>query len=237
MPETPVHEPELVGNAVVGVGIGRHRSDSTPHRLPAPSGCTVTVCAVTDVVVFHHAQGLTPGVLEFAEQLRTAGHRVTVPDLYDGKTFPTLDVGIGHAERIGFPKVVERGLDAVDVLPPELVLIGFSLGVLPAQMLAQTRSGALGAVLIDACVRPSEFGVPWPAGVALQVHGMDADPLFVDEGDLAAARDLVATVQNAELFLYSGDQHLFADSSLPEFDLAASELVRERILAFLSDLG
>lgn len=205
--------------------------------LPGPSDLAATVRSVTEVVVFHHAQGLTPGVLEFAEHLRAAGHRVTVPDLYGGKTFPTLDAGIGHAERIGFPKVVERGLDAVDVLPDEVVLIGFSLGVLPAQMLAQTRAGALGAVLIDACVRPSEFGGPWPRGVALQVHGMDADPLFVEEGDLAAARDLVAAVENAELFLYPGDQHLFADSSLEEFDPAASELLRQRVLTFLSEFG
>lgn len=192
---------------------------------------------MTEVVVFHHAQGLTPGIREFAEHLRAAGHRVTVPDLYDGEIFPDLDAGIGHVERLGFPKVAERGLDAVDPLPAELVLIGFSLGVLPAQMLAQTRAGTLGAVFIDACVRPSEFGGPWPQGVALQVHGMDADPLFVEEGDLAAARDLVATAENAELFLYSGDQHLFADSSLPEFDPVASELLRARVLTFLSDVG
>jgi len=39
---------------------------------------------VTDVIVFHHAQGLTDGVRQFADQLRGVGHRVTVPDLYEG---------------------------------------------------------------------------------------------------------------------------------------------------------
>lgn len=192
---------------------------------------------MTDVVVFHHAQGMTPGMREFADALRTAGHRVTLPDLYDGATFDTLDAGIGHAEKIGFATVVNRGLNAVDALAPALVLIGFSLGVLPAQMLAQTRAGALGAVLIDACVPPSEFAEPWPQGVALQVHGMDADPLFVEEGDLAAARDLVSGVKDAELFLYPGDQHLFADSSLPEFDPPASDLLQQRVLSFLDAVG
>jgi hypothetical protein len=44
---------------------------------------------------------------------------------------------------------------------------------------------------------------------------MDADPIFVEEGDLEAARELVESVDSAELFLYPGDQHLFADRSLP----------------------
>jgi dienelactone hydrolase len=188
---------------------------------------------LTDVVFFHHAQGLTDGIRQFADDLRSAGHRVTVPDLYEGKIFDTLDEGVGYAEQVGFDTVIKRGQLAAGGLPDEIVYAGFSLGVLPAQMLAQTRPGAKGALLFHACVPPSEFGCPWPQGVPLEVHAMDADPFFVTEGDLDAARDLVTTTEGAELFLYPGDQHLFADSSLHSYDEAAATLLKQRVLSFL----
>ena len=187
---------------------------------------------MTDVVVFHHAQGLTGGVRRFADQLRAAGHRVTVPDLYDGKTFGALEDGIGYAQEVGFDTIIERGRAAVEGLPNEVVYAGFSLGVLPAQMLAQTRPGAKGALLLHACVPVSEFGGTWPDDTPVQVHGMDADPLFVEE-DLPAARELVTLTWAAELFLYPGDKHLFADPSLPDYDEAAATLLMQRVLGFL----
>jgi dienelactone hydrolase len=188
---------------------------------------------MTDVVVFHHAQGLTDGVREFADQLRAAGHDVTTPDLYEGKTFDALGDGVAYAQQVGFDIIIERGRLAAEGLPDEIVYAGFSLGVLPAQMLAQTRPGARGALLFCACVPTSEFGCPWPQGVPLQIHAMDADEFFVGDGDIDAARNLVETVENAELFLYPGDQHLFADSSLPAYDPAAATLLLQRTLAFL----
>jgi dienelactone hydrolase/uncharacterized damage-inducible protein DinB len=191
---------------------------------------------MTDVVVFHHAQGLTDGVRQFADQLRAAGHRVTVPDLYDGKTFGALEDGIGYAQQIGFDTIIERGRAAVEGLPNEIVYAGFSLGVLPAQMLAQTRPGAKGALLLHACAPVSEFGGTWPEDTPVQVHGMDADPFFVGE-DLAAARELVELTWAAELFLYPGDKHLFADASLPSYDEAAATLLMQRVLAFLASAG
>jgi dienelactone hydrolase len=169
---------------------------------------------MVDVILFHHGQGLTDGVREFANHLQGAGHRVTVPDLYDGKTFDTLGEGIGYARQVGFGTIAERGRQAADGLPDDIVYAGFSLGVMSAQELAQTRRGAKGAVLIDSCFAASEFG-SWPQGIPVQIHGMDADPIFVEEGDLEAARELVESVDSAELFLYPGDQHLFADRSLP----------------------
>ena len=188
---------------------------------------------MAEVVLFHHAQGLTPGVVAFADDLRRAGHTVHTPDLYDGRTFATLEEGMAHAEEIGFPgEVIERGLRAVEGLPAELVYAGFSLGVLPAQKLAQTRAGARGA-LFYSCVPVSEFGSSWPVDVPVQVHGMDADPIFVGEGDIDAARALVAEATEGELFLYPGDQHYFADSSLPSYDADATALLSQRVLAFL----
>lgn len=155
------------------------------------------------------------------------------PDLYLGRTFGTLDEGVAYAREIGFGEVTERGVRAADELPGGLVYAGFSLGVVPAQQLAQTRPGARGALLFHSCVPTSEFGCPWPAGVRVQVHAMEADPFFVDDGDLDAARALVASAEHAELFLYPGDQHLFADASLPSYDADAAALLGGRVLDFL----
>ena len=188
---------------------------------------------MAEVLLFHHAQGLTPGVAAFADELRRAGHTVHTPDLFDGHTFGTLEEGMGYAEQIGFPEVIARGVRAAEGLPTGLVYAGFSLGVLPAQKLAQTRPGARGALLFYSCVPVSEFGSAWPDGVPVQVHGMDADPLFVGEGDIDAARALVEQAKDAELFLYPGDQHLFADSSLPSYDPDATALLIQRVLDFL----
>jgi dienelactone hydrolase len=189
---------------------------------------------VAEVVLFHHAQGLTPGVVAFADELRGAGHTVHTPDLFDGRTFDSIEAGMAYAEEIGFPdEVLARGTRAVDGLPAGLVYAGFSLGVLPAQKLAQTRPGARGALLFYSCVPVSEFSPAWPEGVPVQVHGMDADPIFVGEGDVDAARALVEQAKDGKLFLYPGDQHYFADSSLPSYDPDATALLIQRVLDFL----
>ena len=190
---------------------------------------------MTEVLLFHHAQGLTPGVHAFADALRAAGHVVHAPDLFDGRTFGSIDEGMAHIREVGFDALRERGVRVADDLPPGLVYAGFSFGVLPAQKLAQTRPGARGALLFHSCLPISgdwAFG-PWPDGVPVQIHGMDADPIFVGEGDIDAAREIVAKVEDAELFLYPGDQHYFADSSLPSYDAEATALLTKRVLAFL----
>jgi len=190
---------------------------------------------MAEILLFHHAQGLTRGVRDFAESLGQAGHRVHTPDLYDGRVFDTLEAGLGYTEEVGFGTIMERGRLAAAGLPGDLVYAGFSLGVLPAQSLAQTRPGAKGALLFHSCVPTSEFGT-WPQEVPVQVHGMDADPIFVEEGDLDAARDLVMSCSDADLFLYAGRHHLFADNSLPDYDEEATRLLLERVLGFLRSL-
>ena len=189
---------------------------------------------MAELIVFHHAQGLTGGVHAFADDLRAAGHTVHLPDLYEGRTFGTLEEGMAHAGEVGFETVIGRGVAAAEPLPSEVVYAGLSLGALPAQLLAQTRAGARGALLIHSCVPPSEFGA-WPEAVPVQIHLMDGDEhVLPPNEDLAAARELDATVERAELFLYSGDRHLFTDRGLPAYDEAAAALVLERALAFLA---
>jgi dienelactone hydrolase len=190
---------------------------------------------MTEIILFHHAQGRTDGVLAFAERLREAGHTVRTPDTYDGKTFDSLDDGLAYAREVGFQELFDRGVRAAESLPAEVVYAGFSLGVMPAQSLAQTRPGALGAVLMEACAPASEFGDGWPSGLPAQIHGMENDPFFGEEGeDIDAARALVAEAEHVELFLYPGDRHLFTDPSLASHDAEAAGLVMERVLAFLS---
>ena len=165
---------------------------------------------MAEILLFHHAQGQTPGFLAFAEELRAAGHVVHVPDLYDGKTFSELEDGIGYAREVGFGNILDRGVAEADDLPAELVYAGFSLGGMPAQKLAQTRPGARGALLFHAALPVSEFG-SWPAGVPVQIHFMEDDPWA--EEDLDAAREIVDSVDGAE----------------------AAQQLKERALAFLAE--
>jgi dienelactone hydrolase len=188
---------------------------------------------MAEVVLFHHVHGLTPGCLSFAEELRAAAHVVHTPDLFEGKTFDELEDGMAYAREVGFGTLVERGASAAEGVPAEVVYGGFSLGAVSAQMLAQTRAGAKGALLFHAAIPTAEFEGEWPQGLPLQIHTMEDDEL----GDVDVARELAGTIESAELFLYPGDRHLFTDSSLPAYDEAAAALVRERVLAFLERVG
>lgn len=196
---------------------------------------------MAEVVLFHHVQGLTDGVLAFAEQLRAGGHTVYTPDLFEGEQPATIEDGVAHTRRVGDAVLGERADRAVADLPEDLVYAGFSFGAGTAQRLAQTRLGARGALLYESCIPITgdwAFG-PWPQGVPVQIHGMDRDPFFALEGDIDAARELVATVgaDLAELFVYPGDRHLFTDSSLPSYDATATALVVERSRDFLGRVG
>ena len=187
---------------------------------------------MTEVVLYHHVQGLTRGVQSFADELRQAGHAVHTPDLFDGRTFDTIEEGMAFARETGFGALAERWVAVAEPIRPDVVYAGFSFGVMVAQQLAQTRPSARGAVLMSACFPVSEFGTAWPEGVPVQVHGKDADPFFAE--DLEAAQALVESTDRAELFLYPGEEHLFADSSLPAYDAAATTLLTDRVLAFLN---
>ncbi|SDO33504.1 Dienelactone hydrolase [Nakamurella panacisegetis] len=190
---------------------------------------------MAEVLLFHHAQGLTPGVVALADVLRAAGNTVHTPDLYDGHTFDVLDDGLAYAGGVGFEELMKLGVRAAAELPEALVYIGFSLGVMPAQNLAQTRPGARGAVFMGSCLPAGEFG-GWPPEVPVRIHGMAADPIFTGEGDLEAARELVSSAPDAELFLYPGDRHLFVGRSLPDYDPDATELLLDRTVRFLREV-
>ena len=188
---------------------------------------------MAEILLFHHALGQTPGFLAFADELRAAGHTVHTPDLYAGRTFDTVDSGVAHARELGMGALQARGVETAEGLPSKLVYAGFSLGVMPAQRLAQTRPGAAGALFYHSVVEPAEFGTPWPAGVPLQIHTMEED----DWGDVDVAREVANTVSEAELFLYPGSGHLFADTSSADYDPGAAALLMQRTLDFLAALN
>jgi dienelactone hydrolase len=189
---------------------------------------------MSEVLLYHHVQGLTDGVRAFADELGQAGHTVHTPDLFDGRSFGTLEDGMAFAREAGFDALGERGVAAAEGIGPEVVYAGFSFGVTIAQRLAQTRSGARGALLMYSCLPVSEFGKAWPEDVPAQVHGKAGDEFFLE--DIDAARALVDSTDQAELFLYPGTEHLFADSSLASYDPEAAELLTQRVLAFLDNL-
>ena len=191
---------------------------------------------MAEILLFHHVLGRTRGVGAFADALREAGHTVHTPDLFEGRTFDTIDAGLAHVGEVGFGTILERGVAAAESLPSDVVYAGFSLGVVPAQCLAQTRAGARGAVLMESCLPVSEFGDAWPAGVPVQIHGMADDPSFAGAGDIDAARALAESTPEAELFVYEGDGHLFADPASGSFDEPAASLLLDRVRAFLADL-
>lgn len=187
---------------------------------------------MAELLLFHHALGLTPGVVSFADSLRSEGHVVHTPDLYDGRTFTDLDEGVAYGESVGTDSVIEQARRAADALPVEIVYGGFSFGVVAAQLLAQTRTGARGALFFHDCIAPEAFGTPWPAGVPLQVHTMERDKWV----DLDTAHALTSSIEGGELFLYPGDGHLFADEGSPDYEAGAAALLRGRVLAFLGSL-
>jgi dienelactone hydrolase len=193
---------------------------------------------MADLLLFHHIQGLTPGVVGFADELRAAGHTVHTPDLFGGRTFESIQEGAGYAQGESAPDFDALADEAAAGLPEDLVYAGFSFGVTMAQRLAQTRSGAAGALLFEACIPISgewAFG-PWPEGVPVQIHGKDDDEFFAHEGDLDAARQIVEQVADAELFTYPGKEHLFADPTLPSYDAESAALLKKRVLEFLARL-
>lgn len=185
------------------------------------------------ILLFHHVQGLTAGVRAFADRLRAAGHEVHTPDLFEGRTFDSIPAGFAFAQprRDDIRQVADA---AAAALPSDIVYAGFSLGVMQAQRLAQTRAGARGALLFEACAPPNDDGFgPWPPQLVAQIHGMDADEFFVGDGDVVAAEQIVAISPGSELYLYPGDGHLFSDSSLAGYDEEATALLVDRVVRFL----
>lgn len=195
---------------------------------------------MSDIVLFHSVLGLRAGVLDAADRLRAAGHIVHTPDYYDGRTYDEYPPAFEFLEEIGgIPDVIARCTAAAGRLPADLVYVGFSLGGVPAELLAATRAGAQGLILLHAAIPPDALGVQaWPASVPVQVHFATGDP-YRDKAELDSFEAAVrASGARYERFDYPGNGHLFTDRTLPdEFDEQSAELLFSRVLAFLDQIG
>lgn len=203
---------------------------------PDAAGTTARNDDAREIVLFHSVLGLRPGVLRWAERLRAEGHTVHTPDLYDGEVFDDYEAGFAKVEAMGgIGALMERTHAAVAHLPQDVVYAGFSNGGGSAELLALTRQGARGVVLLHAALPVEAFGAAeWPAGVPAQVHYAEHDP-FREQPELDAfAAAVRASGAPYEAWDYPGSGHLFADPDLPaEYDAASAELMFGRVLDFL----
>ncbi|MEV5713536.1 dienelactone hydrolase family protein [Amycolatopsis mediterranei] len=186
---------------------------------------------MSDIVVFHSVLGLRPVELGFADRLRAAGHRVTTPDLYDGRAVSTLDAGLALKDAVGWAAIARRARDAVQDLPAETVLVGVSMGAGVVETVLPHRPGTAGVVLLHAVgALPGGLSADLP----VQVHVADPDPI-APPAQVAAWREAAArSGADARVYTYPGIGHFYTDADGPEYDASAAELTWERVTAFLS---
>ena len=187
---------------------------------------------MAEIVLFHHAGGLTEGVGAFAQTLRSAGHTVHTPDLFDGRTFGDVQDGVAFADSVGEETFAARATKIVSPMSADLVYGGMSMGVARAAEQVLARRGAKGAFFLYGAIAPSWWDASWPAGVRTQAHVTEGDPWREPD----AEAEYLADVPGAELFVYPGSGHLFAEPGHPHYDEEAAGLATRRVLAFLESL-
>jgi dienelactone hydrolase len=175
-------------------------------------------------------------VRDFAERLCAAGHIVHTPDLFEGALFDSLEEGMRRRDEIGMETLMGRAQEAIADLPQELVFAGFSMGAMPAELLAATRPGARAAILMHGAFAPAAFGIAaWP-DVPVQLHYANGDPEVNLDGIHALASAVRAAGAPAELYAYDGGGHLFEDAALEGHDAESAKAMQERVLDFLARL-
>ncbi|MEU7783586.1 dienelactone hydrolase family protein [Amycolatopsis sp. NPDC049159] len=185
---------------------------------------------MSDVVVFHSVLGLRPVELGFADRLRAAGHAVTTPDLYDGRTAPDIEAGFALKDAVGWETITRRARDAVRDLPPATVLVGVSMGAGVVETVLPHRPATAGVLLLHALGNLPAAARP---GLPVEVHVADPDPI-APPAQVAAWRAATARVgADARVHTYPGIGHFYTDPDGPDHDEAAAERTWERVLEFL----
>lgn len=184
---------------------------------------------MAEIILFHHAQGLTEGLRTLAERLHAAGHDVHTPDLYSGVVFDRLDEGLAFASRIGHDAIEEVARRSARQYPHTDTVIGFAMGAFPAQLLAQEWSKVHHVTLVAGGLPPHELSGEWRVDVRLDVHVADPDD-WVPPGSLDP---LMVHARGSHLHRYRGVRHMFADPSSPDYDADAADLFEERLFAWL----
>lgn len=187
---------------------------------------------MTEIVLFHHVGGVTPGVVGLAAQLREAGHTVHTPDLFDGRTFTDLHDGMAYVDSVGEGTLAARAAEIVAPMAHGLVYGGLSMGAARAGEQVLGRPGARGAFFLYGTVAPSWWGARWPASVPSQAHVTEHDEFREPD----AEAEYVADVPGGELFVHPGAGHLFAEPGHRDYDEDVARVATGRLLAFLADL-
>ncbi|CAN5166416.1 MAG: dienelactone hydrolase family protein [Nocardioides sp.] len=189
---------------------------------------------MAEILLFHHAGGLTPGVTAFADDLRAAGHQVHTPDVFDGHTFDDVTDGVAYIGSIGHPELYGRAEAAVGDLRlgASVVYAGMSMGCGLAANQLLTRPDARAGLFLYGAVTPQWWEATWPAGVPAQSHQSADDPWREAESDEAFIND----VPGGDLFIYPGAGHLFLDRGHLDFNAEAAALATSRILDLLAGL-
>ena len=187
---------------------------------------------MVEIVLFHHVRGLTEGVEAFAQTLRDAGHAVHTPDVFDGRTFADIHDGIAFVESVGEETFAARAVELVAPMPADVVYGGMSMGAARAAEQVLARPGAKGAFFLYGTIAPSWWEATWPAGVPSQAHVTDRDEYREPD----AEAEYLADVPGADLYIYPGSGHLFAEPGDPDYDEQTAHLATERVLSFLSAL-
>ncbi|MFE2039667.1 dienelactone hydrolase family protein [Streptomyces sp. NPDC059477] len=188
-----------------------------------------------NIVLFHSAYGLRPAVRDAAERLRAAGHEVLVPDLFEGRTFDTVEEGMAAQAGIGKDELLKRAvLAAAPYSGAGLVYAGFSLGASLAQTLALGDEKARGLLLVhgtsDLAPNASVDGLP------VQLHVAEPDPFETDDWLSAWYLQMGRAGADVEVYRYAGAGHLYTDPGLPDHDEEAAEATWRVALGFLDSL-
>lgn len=191
-----------------------------------------------EVVVFHSAYGRRPAIIDFADKLRAAEHLVHTPDLYDGEVYSDRNDAVRKIQGLGFDELLARAAAAVENLPHDLAYVGFSNGGACAELLAATRPGARGAILIHAPLMVRDLGwTVWPSKVPVQVHFADKDPIRNQKVIDALNVKVRRSGSTFEQLDYDAPGHLFSDPFFPAYNANATELMTRNVMEFLQRVG
>lgn len=190
---------------------------------------------MSHIVFLHSAVGLTDGVHAMAQTLRDAGHTVTTPDYYEGRTFDTAEAGVAHRDEVGFRTLVDRVTALLADIDGPFVAAGISLGAAMAQRLGKKDPRTQAALLLHAGGEAKP--VDWPAHCALQVHHSVDDPWVAEGQPEILLRSAARAGARAEHYLYPGDAHVFIDPTGPDHVPESAALLWARMLGLLDDLG
>lgn len=190
-------------------------------------------------VLFHHALGFTDGLASLADRVtRETGVVVARPDLFTGEPssanptrYGSIEAGVDAAQQIGFGEIADRGVAAAKQVAGPLIVIGWSLGALPAVQAASADLDVAAVMLIDGAVPFDGGGTVWPEGIELEIHGIEGDAFFEEDRDIA---DEMIAASNGTLVMHNGAGHLAGDPSAETHDPAVAAALADAIVDFVA---